>query len=121
MRKTVEFPVGDNPREAYPTIASEMIRRATHDSTVYCADNRKVWDIIAKMTRDEECWTYVKLAQRAHNGRAAFFMLYDHYLGANNVNNMASDAEHKLINVHYQGEKKRWTFEKYVSLQVDQH
>ena len=48
-------------------------------------------------------------------------MLYDHYLGASNVNNMASDAEYKLSNVHYQGEKKRWTFEKYASLQVDQH
>ena len=48
-------------------------------------------------------------------------MLHDHYLGANNVNNIASDAEYKLSNVHYQGEKKRWTFEKYASLQVDQH
>ena len=48
-------------------------------------------------------------------------MLYNHYRGANNVNNMASDAEYKLSNVHYQGEKTRWTFEKYVSLQVDQH
>ena len=70
-----------------------MIQRSTHDWTVYRLDNQKVWDIIAQMTRDEEFWTYVKPAQRAHNSREAFFMLYDHYLSANNVNNMASDAE----------------------------
>ena len=121
VRKTVELLVGDDPREAYPTIAAEMIHRATHDLTVYRSDNKKVWDIIAKMTRDEECWTYVKPAQRAHNGWAAFFVLYDHYLGANNVNNMASGDEYNLSNVHYQGEKKCWTFDNYASLQVDQH
>jgi hypothetical protein len=38
----------------------------------------------------------VKPAQRTQDGRAAFRMFYDHYLGANNannVNNMASEAE----------------------------
>ena len=73
------------------------------------------------MNRDEELWMYFMPALCAYNGRASFFMFYDHCLGANNINNMASGAEYKLINVHYQGEKKRWTFEKYVSLQVDQH
>ena len=78
FRKTVAFPEGDNPRPAYPTIAAEMICRATHGSTVYRSDNQKFWDIIAQITRDQECWTYVKPAQRTHNGRAAFSILYDH-------------------------------------------
>ena len=73
------------------------------------------------MTCDQECWTYVTPAQRAHNCRAAFFVLYDHYLEAKKVNNMASDAEYKLSNVHYQGGNKCWTFENYASLQVDQN
>ena len=53
VRKTVELPVGNDPRDAYPTIAAKMIRRATHNSMVYSADNQKVWDTIAKMTRDQ--------------------------------------------------------------------
>ena len=121
IRKSVELPEGADPSDEYPTIAAEMIRRAPHGTAVYRADNRKVWDIIAAITRTEDCWTYVKPAQRTHNGRDAFYMLYDHYLGPNNVNNMALDAEHKLANTHYQGEKKRWTFEKYASQQVEQH
>jgi len=48
-------------------------------------------------------------------------MLYNHYPGANNVNNMASEAEFTLANGHYQGEKKRWLFKKLVRQQVDQH
>ena len=30
VRKTVELPVGDDPREAYPTISAEMICRSIH-------------------------------------------------------------------------------------------
>ena len=51
----------------------------------------------------------------------AFCRLYDHYLGANNVNNMASAAEHTLANGHYVGDKKRWKFDRYVRQQVEQH
>ena len=42
VRKTVALTEGDDLRPAYPTIAAEMIRRETHDSTVYHSDNRKV-------------------------------------------------------------------------------
>ena len=48
-------------------------------------------------------------------------MLYNHYLGVNNVNNMALEAELTLANGRYQGETNRWSFEKLVRQQVDQH
>ena len=98
-----------------------MTRRAPHDTAVYRANNKKVWDIIYQITCDADCWAYVKPAQRTHNRRMTFHRLYDHYLGANNVNNMASAADHTLANGHYVGEKKRWTFERYVRKQVKQN
>jgi hypothetical protein len=53
IRKTVELPPGidltGNP--TYATPDAEMIRRAPHDNITFIADNKKVWGIIASMTR----------------------------------------------------------------------
>ena len=73
------------------------------------------------LTRKHTCWTYVKPFQHARDGRGAFLALRDHYLGPNNIDNMASLAEKKLAMTTYTGERRRWTFEKYVTLHKDQH
>ena len=51
----------------------------------------------------------------------AFQGLKNHYLGANNVDNMSSRAEKTLQTTTYTGEKRRWNFEKYVRVHIDQH
>ena len=81
----------------------------------------KVWDIMAKITREHSCWTYVKPAQRTRNGRLAFLNLQQHFLGPNNVDNMATLAEDKLKNTAYSGEQRRWDFERYVNVHKQQH
>jgi hypothetical protein len=35
------------------------------------------------------CWEYIKPAQKGKDGRLAYEFLFDHYLGPNNVGNMA--------------------------------
>ena len=47
--------------------------------------------------------------------------LKNHYLSENNVDNMSSRAEAKLKDTSYSGEKRRWNFEKYIKMHVDQH
>ena len=47
--------------------------------------------------------------------------LKDHYLGVNNIYNMSSAAEAKLAWTTYNGEGRRWNFERFVRLHVDQH
>ena len=117
----------EDPPENYETVQDEIIARASHVDQngdplpTYQADNRLVWEKISAFTRDEPCWSYVKPAQRTRNGRMAYQNLHNHYLGANNVNNMATSAETKLKTVTYSGEKKRWDFERYVRTHVDQH
>lgn len=128
VRDTITVsPHADDPAANYHTVQDEMIARAPHlgpgnnPLPTYQADNRLVWEKIAAFTRDEPCWSYVKPAQRTRNGRMAYQSLYQHYLGTNNVNNMATAAEVRLKSVTYSGEKKRWDFEKYVRTHVDQH
>ncbi|KAI2512329.1 Reverse transcriptase (RNA-dependent DNA polymerase) [Fragilaria crotonensis] len=120
VRKNDSIP-DDDDDVIYPTIQDEMIARAPHytlaannakiPDAIYLVNRGKVWDIISKITREHPCWTYVKPAQKTRDGRMAYNGLYLHYLGPNNVDNMATMAEQKLKDTVYNGEQRRWDFE----------
>jgi hypothetical protein len=88
---------------------------------VYKQDNKAFWLKLAAMTRGKPCWTFVSQYQKSQDARKAYWALYDHYLGPSNVDLMAARAEGKLQTTTYHGEQKRWNFERYVALHVDQH
>jgi hypothetical protein len=46
---------------------------------------------------------------RTSNGREAFVLLFDRFIGPNNVGNVASATDTKLTGTSYNGEKKRFT------------
>lgn len=130
VRKDDGVPAED-PVGGYLTVQDEMIARAKHytisangakiPDPIYITNREKVWEIIAKITRDQSCWTYFKPAQRTRDGRMAYEGLYKHFLGPNNVDNMATMAEDKLKTTVYNGEQRRWDFEKYVNVHKSQH
>jgi ribosomal protein L29 len=117
----------EEPVGGYPTVQDEMITRAPHKNAaneslpVFLADRTKVWELLAALCRANDCWSHIKKAQKTHDGRMAYQLLYNHYLGPNNVENMANKAETALQDSNYRGEKKRHNFEKYVKVHVDQH
>ena len=80
-----------------------------------------LFDKLAELTREHECWTYIKLHARARNGRATYMAFKNHYLGPNNIGKMAATAEHKLINATYRGEGRCWDFERYAPLHKEKH
>lgn len=131
IRDDLAVPAGAGPPGGYGTNQDELIARApiqmTNDAgddvftDIYLADRALVYEKIAALTRDHECWTYVRPAQRQRDGRMAFTGLDGHYLGINNIDNMAAKAEGKLQNTTYNGETRRWNFEKFVRLHVEQH
>jgi hypothetical protein len=120
-------PSADDPPANYATIEDEMISRSPHRDgngviePTFAADNRKVWEILESICRETNAWTWIKSFNRTKNGRAAYLALYQHYLGASNADNVQSRAENKLQNTFYTGERRRFTFEKYVQVHKDQH
>ena len=119
---------GNDPTfpSGYFTHQDEMIARAPIEANgqytpTFVHDNQRVWDILAPLVRDELCWEYAKQGQRARDGRKAFMAMYDHYLGPNNANAQANEAEKELHNAAYTGEKRRWNFERYISHHLSQH
>ena len=118
------------PAGGYQLFQDEMIAHApirvgnagNADYTAdYLADSSKVWNLISDLTRDQDWWSYVRPSQRTRDGRLAFLVLKNPYLGKKNVDNMPSRAEAKLKDTSYSGEKRRWNFEKYVKMHIYQH
>ena len=130
IRKESDVPTIE-PENGYRTVQDKMIARARHyianaDGTktpdpIYLHNREKVWEIISNMTRDQPCWTYVKPAQSTRDGRMAYNGLYTHFLGPDNVDNMATMAKEKLKSTVYNGEQCRWDFEKFTNVHKSQH
>jgi len=120
----------NDPATNYTTHQEEMTARAPHTmvvagvtrrTAVFNSGNEAVWEIMATWTRNTDCWTYVRPAQRTRDGRMAFLNLKNHYLGPNNVDTQSSAVERTLQSTTYQGEKRRWNFERFSKLHKDQH
>ena len=127
-------PAAGDPPDKYKTLQDEMIARAAHlhhlpgaaagviaNHSTFVIDNRSVWKILANICRDHASWTWIKPHQRSKDGHGAYWALWDHYLGPNNVNNMANAAEHWLQTLSYTGEQQRWNFECLVNEHQRQH
>jgi hypothetical protein len=111
IRQEVEVkPHASDPSDNYDTVNLEMNARAPHTGRTFQDDKHKVWDILSNMCAKHPCWVYIKPAQRGKNGRLAYELLFDHYLGPNTIGNMANVAETKLSSTIYNGEKKRFTW-----------
>lgn len=117
----------DDPATNYQTIDMEMIARAPHETDdntphpTFTVDNFKVWEILHEICLDNNAWTWIKSFSRNRNGRAAYQALHSHYLGISKSDNIQAEAENKLKNTFYSGERRNWNFERYVQIHKDQH
>jgi hypothetical protein len=98
-----------------------MTARAPHTGRAFVDDARKVWDIMSNIFGKHSCFVYIKPDMCTRNGRDACMLLFDHFLGPNNVGNMDSAADTKLTGTLCNGEKKRFTWETYVRIHTEQH
>jgi hypothetical protein len=80
-----------------------MTARAPHTVRSFVNEIRKVWDIISNICGKHSCFIFIKPVLRNRNGRDAYMLLFEHFLGPNNVGNMASSGETKLTGTLYNG------------------
>jgi hypothetical protein len=108
----------------------EMIYQAPHGKYVsdkwvvddtFVENSKLVFNILADVTRDHTCWTYIKPFFKTLDGRGAYLALKDDFLGAHMINSLAASAKKILIESTYNGEGRRWDFERYTNLHLQQH
>jgi hypothetical protein len=114
-------PEDEDPADGNETVDQEITARAPHTGRSFVDDRRKVWDIMSNICGKHSCFVYIKPALQTRNGRDAYMLLFEHFLGPKNMGNMASEAETKLTGNLYSGENKRFTWETYVRIHTEQH
>ena len=81
-----------------------------------------VFVILREICENDAAYVYMKPAIELRNGRMAFQLLYQHYLGQSAVDQLITKAETKLNTLAYTGKDTRhWTFETFVSQHKEQH
>jgi hypothetical protein len=111
----------EDPAENYEMVDQEMTTRAPHTGRSFVDDRPNVWDIMFNIYGKHSCFVYIKPALRNMNGRDAYMLLFDHFLGPNNVGNMASEIDTKLTSTLYNGEQNSFKWETYVRIHNEQH
>ena len=132
VRAVQEHPPNPDPATGvadskYSSFSEEVTARAPHFLAgnalpyvdTFIQDNTTVWNLMRNLCKDAPCWTVIRPWARAKDGRSAFWALYNHYLGASRVDNMASTAEKNLETAQYEGESKRWSFDHYVRAHME--
>jgi hypothetical protein len=65
---------------------------------------KKVWDLLCSLLQETDAVTVIKPFKAKCDGCGAFLAVWDHYLGPNNVDHMANEAEKTLSTSWYHAE-----------------
>ena len=73
-----------------------------------------VYNVLDQICKDTDLYPYFKQQKSKRDGRGASYAIHSRWLGPTHMNVTASEAEMALQMSTYNGEKKAWTWEKYV-------
>jgi hypothetical protein len=123
IREVVAVPdAANDPPENYSSHNHEMIARAPHNTNAFREDREKVFQLLVDICRNDLSYTVLERAVSTRNGRRAYELLYDHYLGPSAVDHLVASAESKLQSLTYSGkEGRRWNLDKFVMAHKESH
>jgi hypothetical protein len=87
----------------------------------FLTNTKKVWSILLACFGLSSVWQHVKKFASQQNGCQAWCTLHDHFFGGDKVNTMVSEILLTLNGLHYSGDRKNFTFDKYCTAHVDRH
>jgi hypothetical protein len=88
---------------------------------IFLTDTKKVRSILLACFGLSSVWQNVKKFAGQQNGRQAWRTLHDHFFEGDKVNAMVADILLTLKSLHYSGDQRNFTFDKYCTAHVDQH
>jgi hypothetical protein len=105
--------------EAYETEQARLVAVAPLNGPSYQRDNAKVNGIIKQLVLEGPGRTFILCFVAAADGRAAWLALRGHYKGNGFRTCNVDDAYSLLDHLSYSGEKKGFTFEKFVQCHME--
>jgi hypothetical protein len=87
----------------------------------YLSDRKRVWDLLSSLLGETDANAVIKPYKDKCDGRGAYLAIWNHYLGPNNVDHMANEAEKILATSRYHAETRTYTFEKLVLTHLKAH
>jgi hypothetical protein len=85
------------------------------------ADSKKVWVILLACFGLSSVWQHIQKFANQQKGCQAWCTLHDHFFGGDKVNTMVTNVLLTLKALHYSGDWRNFTFDKYCTAHVDQH
>jgi hypothetical protein len=84
-------------------------------------DAKKIWAILLACFGLSSAWQHINKFAHEQNGHQASRTLHDHFFGGDKVNTMVANILSTLKSLHYSGDQRNFTFDKYCTAHVDQH
>jgi hypothetical protein len=102
------------PGTIYQTDAEQAVAIAPLAGDQYNRDNAKVYGILKQLCLEGPGRSYILDFDHAKDGRGAWLAMYNHFQGESYCNCAKLEVYTILDTIHYEGEKKGFTFEKFV-------
>jgi hypothetical protein len=120
METTARAPILSNNADIYNKDPENLEAYCPFVPT-FLTDTKKVWSILLACFGLSSMWQHVKKFASQQNRRQAWRTLHDHFFGGDKVNTMVADILSTLKRLHYSGDQRNFTFDKYCNAHVDQH
>jgi hypothetical protein len=103
----------------FQTEQEQNIAMAPLTGPAYQHDNAKVYGIIKQLVLEGPGHSYILHYDSTSDGRAAWFALINHFEGDGFRNHNVEEAYATLEHLAYEGEKKGFSFEKFIECHMD--
>jgi len=102
------------PGMIFQTDAEQAVAIAPLAGEQFNRDNAKLYGILKKLCLEGPGRSYILDFDSAKNGWGTWLAMYNHFKGDSYRNRAKLEAYSTLEHIHYDGEKKGFTFEKFV-------
>jgi hypothetical protein len=120
MEMIARTPILSDEAEIYGEDTSDLETSGLFVPT-FLMDSKKVWAILLACFGLSSAWQHVKKFTNQQNGCQAWHTLHNHFFGGDKVNTMVANILSTLKALHYGGDWRNFTFDKYCTAHVDQH
>ncbi len=112
METTARTPILSNKADIFDKDLKKLKANGPFVPT-FLTNTKKVWSILLACFGLSSVWQHFEKFPSQKNGQQAWHTLHGHFFGRDKVNTMVSEIVLTLKSLHFTGDCKNFTFDKY--------